>query len=250
MQIVVDGLLTQYELSGKGQLVLLLHGWGDSLKTFAELRKQLAANYQVLAVDLPGFGGTQVPKETWDLDNYSAFLENLLKKLELSQPYAVIGHSNGGALAIRAISLDALKPQKLVLIAASGIRTAQKARRLILKVLAKAGNIATIWMPERYRRALRKSLYEAAGSDLLVMPGLEETFKKTVRQDVQKDAVRIKIPTLLIYAKNDEAVPLSYGRLYKSYITHSRLAEVDNAGHFVHLDQTEKVNMLIKDFLK
>jgi pimeloyl-ACP methyl ester carboxylesterase len=250
MQIVVDGLLTQYELSGKGQLVLLLHGWGDSLKTFAELRKRLTANYQVLAVDLPGFGGTQVPKETWDLDNYAAFLENLLKKLELSQPYAVIGHSNGGALAIRAISLDALKPQKLVLIAASGIRTAQKARRLILKVLAKAGNIATIWMPERYRRALRKSLYEAAGSDLLVMPGLEETFKKTVRQDVQKDAVRIKIPALLIYAKNDEAVPLSYGRLYKSYITHSRLEEVEDAGHFVHLDQTEKVNMLIKDFLK
>jgi pimeloyl-ACP methyl ester carboxylesterase len=250
MQVVVDQLLTNYELSGKGGLVLLLHGWGDSLKTFSTLRKDLSENYQVLAVDLPGFGGTQVPKETWDLDNYAEFVGHLLEKLRLEQPYAVVGHSNGGAVAIRAISLGPLQPEKLVLMAASGIRTTQKMKRVVLKFIAKVGNLATIWMPERYRRALRKSLYDAAGSDLLVAPQLEETFKKTVRQDVQKDAAQLETDTLLIYAKQDETVPLSYGRLYEAYIKNSKLEEIDDAGHFVHLDRPEKVNKLIEDFLR
>ena len=242
--------MTNYDLSGQGKLVLLLHGWGDNLKTFSSLREALADKYQILAVDLPGFGGTQIPEQAWSLDDYADFLRHLLDKLELEQPYAVVGHSNGGALAIRAVSLESLKPEKLVLMAASGIRTPQKFKRAALTAVAKVGNIATLWMPERYRRALRRSLYEAAGSDLLVVPEMEATFKKTVRQDVQKDAMRIETPTLLIYAANDEAVPLTYGRLYKTYINDSHFEEIEDAGHFVHRDQPEKVNKLIKDFLK
>src|SRR4051812_17635719 len=113
--------MTNYQLSGKGKLVLLLHGWGDSAEGLGDLAKRLSRHYQVLVADLPGFGATQAPRDIWDLDNYAEFIESLLIKLELKQPYAVIGHSNGGALAIRAISLGRLKPQKLVLLAASGV---------------------------------------------------------------------------------------------------------------------------------
>jgi pimeloyl-ACP methyl ester carboxylesterase len=249
MQVVVDDLLTNCDLSGKGSLTLLLHGWGDNLKGLRLLHSELAKDHQVLSIDLPGFGNTDAPKTVWSLDNYAYFVANVIKKLELSEPEIVIGHSNGGALAIRAISLNILDPKKLVLIAASGVRNDKTARRVALQVLAKTGNAATIWMPERYRDALRKSLYGAAGSDLLVMPQLEETFKKTVRQDVQKDAKLITIPTLLIYAKKDEAVPIAYGRRFHELIKGSTLKEVDDSGHFIHLDQSEKVLELIEGFI-
>jgi pimeloyl-ACP methyl ester carboxylesterase len=250
MQVVVDDLITNCELAGKGKLVLLLHGWGDSLHGLRPLQAALAKHYHVLAVDLPGFGSTEAPKTVWDLDNYSHFVADLLKKLDLSQPYAVIGHSNGGAVAIRAISLRLLEPKRVVLLAASGVRSGQQAKRLAFKVIAKTGNAATLWMPDRYRQALRKSLYGAAGSDLLVMPQLQETFKKTVRQDVQADASNIAAPTLLIYADQDEAVPLSSGRHYQELIANSRLEIVKDAGHFVHLDQPDKVTGLIEKFLQ
>lgn len=250
MQIVVDGLLTHYEMRGKGKLVLLLHGWGDSIQGVKGLADKLSNQYQVLAVDLPGFGGTQAAKDVWDLDNYSEFLKKLLNKLELGQPYAVIGHSNGGALAIRAISLGQLQPEKLVLMAASGVRTNNQARRLFLKFIAKVGNVVTIWMPERYRRDLRKSLYGAAGSDLLVAPHLQDTFKKTVRQDVQADAVAIAVPTLLIYAAEDDAIPVADGKQYHDLISGSRLEVIDGAGHFVHQDKPDQVAGLIEEFLK
>ncbi len=250
MNIVVDDLLTNYQLQGKGKLVLLLHGWGDSLKGLHDLADFLAQKYQVLALDLPGFGGTQAPKSAWDLDDYSRFVAAVLKKLELSQPYAVVAHSNGGALSVRAVSLGELKPARLVLMAASGVRTNNPIKRAFIKLLAKTGNIATIWMPQHYRRALRKSLYGVAGSDMLVVPELQDTFKKTVRQDVQADAAAITVPTLLIYAADDDAIPLADGKQYNSLIKGSRLEVIPEAGHFVHLDQPQKVTGLIEEFLK
>jgi pimeloyl-ACP methyl ester carboxylesterase len=250
VNIVVDNLLTNYKLAGKGRLVLLLHGWGDSSAGVAKLQEDLSAGYQVLALDLPGFGGTQAPAAAWDLDDYSRFVAGALEKLELKQPYAVIGHSNGGALAVRAVSLGVLNPRKLVLLAASGVRTNSQAKRLFLKIVAKTGNAATLWMPERYRRGLRKSLYGAAGSDMLVAPHLQDTFKKTVRQDVQGDAAAIDTPTLLIYAAEDKAIPLADGRQYRDLIRGSRLEVIPEAGHFLHTDQPEKVAALIREFLK
>lgn len=242
--------MTSYQLAGKGKLVLLLHGWGDSKEGLQSIFDHLSKDYQVLAVDLPGFGATQPPKEIWNLDNYAGFVTALLSKLELKQPYAVIGHSNGGALAIRSISLGELKPDKLVLLAASGIRTGSAFKRAVLKIIAKTGNIATIWMPERYRRALRKSLYGVAGSDMLVAPQLVETFKKTVRQDVQLDAAKIEVPTLLIYGSADRAVPLADGHKYKQLIKNSKLEIIDDAEHFLHHEQPHAVENLIKDFLR
>ncbi len=249
MQVVVDDLLTNCDLSGKGKLILLLHGWGDNLQGLKHLQAALSKKYRVLSIDLPGFGSTEAPKTVWSLDNYGYFIANVLTKLELDQPYAVIGHSNGGAVAIRSISLKILTPDKLVLLAASGIRNSKSAKRVAFQVLAKTGNAATIWMPERYREALRKSLYGAAGSDLLVMPQLEETFKKTVRQDVQEDAKLIDIPTLLIYARNDDEVPLWHGEKYKELIPNSTLETIEESGHFVHLDQHARVLHLIEGFI-
>jgi len=250
MQTVVDKLLTHYELGGKGKLVLLLHGWGDDHRTFDALRKTLSVKYEVLALDLPGFGGTQRPEDSWDLDDYARFINDALDKLKLEQPYAVIGHSNGGALAVRALSLEQLKPRKLILLAASGVRSNSRLKRFFFKVIAKVGDVATIWLPERYRQALRKSLYSMAGSDMLAVPEMEDTFKRTVRQDVQADAVALDVPTLLIYAAEDDAVPLADGKQYHSLIKKSHLEVIDDAGHFVHHDRPEQVAKLVKEFLR
>lgn len=242
--------MTNYQLTGKGKLVLVLHGWGDSANGLANLTRSLSERYQVLSIDLPGFGGTQAPEDVWNLDDYAGFVKSFLAKVDLKQPYAVIGHSNGGALAIRAISLNQLKPSKLVLMAASGIRTKQKSRRIALNIIAKTGNIATLWMPERYRQGLRKSLYTTAGSDMLIAPHLEETFQKTVRQDVQGDASGINLPTLLIYGSDDTAVPVEDGKQYSRLIKDSKLEIIGGSGHFVHLDAAQKVQDLIEEFLK
>jgi pimeloyl-ACP methyl ester carboxylesterase len=249
MQAVVNGLLTHYQQTGTGQTVLLLHGWGDNSQGLAALQKDLSRQYSVVSVDLPGFGASQPPQTGWNLDDYAEFTQAFLDKIGCNDVYAVIGHSNGGALAIRAVALKRLKAKKLVLLAASGIRTSQKTKRVVLKVIAKVGNLATLWLPERYRQGLRKSLYGVAGSDALVVPAMKETFRRTVRQDVQRDAAQLTIPTLLVYAENDRAVPLQDGETYQKLIKNSKLVTVADAAHFVHIDQPDQVATAVKDFL-
>ena len=248
MQVIVDNLAVNYELTGSGKTILLLHGWGDSHMTFNGLVAELSKKFQVLALDLPGFGGSQAPKEPWNLDNYSMFVRDMLAKLGL-KPYAIIGHSNGGALAIRGLSLGVLSADKLILLASAGVRNSQPGKRFATKVVAKVGKAATIGLPKDIRQNLRKKLYGTIGSDMLVMPELSETFKRSVRQDVQADAAKLKLPTLIINADQDPAIPLNDGKRFQALIKGSKFEVVSGSSHFIHQEYATKVNKLVVDFL-
>lgn len=249
-QVVVDGLLVNYWQGGNGPLILMFHGWGDTADTFKLIADKLLPDYGLIALDLPGFGKTDPPPTSWDLDDYARFVQTFLTKLNLSDVYAVIGHSNGGALAIRGLSTGELKSQKLVLLAAAGIRDQEKAKKLGLKIVAKTGKAATFFLPKQTRQSLRKKLYGVAGSDMFVAPHIQETFKQTVRQDVQTDAIKLNLPTLLIYGTEDTATPPHYGQIYNSLIKDSQLELITGSGHFVHQEQPEMVSQLIEGFLK
>lgn len=242
--------MAHYEKQGNGKTMLMLHGWADQSDTFRPLLANLSNDYTLITLDLPGFGRTEAPKEIWDLDNYSAFIADFLEKINNLELFAMVGHSNGGAVAIRGISLGLLHPQKLVLLAASGVRDTDKFKRAVIKIIAKAGKVLTFWLPPQHKKKLQKILYGTVGSDMMAAPQLKETFKKTVRQDIQKDASNITIPTLLIYGSEDTATPInSVGNRIKNAIPNSEIEIIEGADHFVHLREPKKTASRIKEFL-
>lgn len=249
MQIVVNKLLTHYQLSGSGKRLVLLHGWGDSVKGLQALQTELGKTYEVLAIDLPGFGGTQAPLGAWGLTEYADFVGAVLSKLEFV-PYAFVGHSNGGAIAIRGLAVKTLKAKKLVLLASAGVRNQSNSRNLALRIVAKTGKALTKPLPRGLQTKLRTKAYKTIGSDMLVAEHLQETFKRVVTDDVQADTASIAIPCLLVYGYDDTATPIAYGELLQAGLSHSELHVVPGAGHFVHLDKPAVVLGLIKDFLK
>ena len=249
MQVVVDSLLTHYEQTGKGKTILFLHGWADSAKGMQPLWQALAAQYQIVALDLPGFGGTDAPPNVWGLPDYAQFVAHFLQKTRLA-PYAVVAHSNGGAIALRAIAQQLLAPKKLVLMASAGIRGVNKSRLRALRVIAKAGKVLAAPLPPRVQRRLRAKLYHSAGSDMLVAPHLQETFKKVVADDVRGDAAQVQVPTLLIYGQQDTAAPPWFGEAFHQILPTSTLMVLTAAGHFVHQDETAKVARAIQEFLQ
>ncbi len=249
MNIVVDDLMTNYEMLGSGEVVLFLHGWGDNLQTFNSLRNNLAKKYKTIALDLPGFGKTEAPKEVWGLSDYAKFLSSFLVKLDIGKVKVLIGHSNGGAVAIKSVADNILDAEKLVLLSSAGIRDQQKGKRLFLKVIAKTGKVATFWLPLSSKQKLQKKLYGTVGSDMLLVPNLKETFKKTASEDVQSSAREITQPTLLIYGDNDKATPPIYGRIYHELIANSELEIIGSADHFVHTIRPEIVLKLMQDFI-
>jgi len=251
MNVVVDGLMTSYQKIGSGkQTLLFLPGWGDDNKTFAKLIPQLVEDYSILILDLPGFGGSQAGPGAWGLDDYANFIKSWLAKIEAPNIYGLIGHSNGGGIAIRAISLGALEPARLVLIAAAGVRDQDKVRKKILKAAAISGRLITAPLPAESRKKLRRKVYARLGSDAGLFPQMEGTFRKIISQDVQADAGNIKIPTLLIYGDADKSTPAGFGKIFQRKISGSRLEIIEGAGHYLHQQQSEKVADLISNFLK
>lgn len=246
---IVDKLAVVYNQQGTGSDILLLHGWADDHRTFADLAASLAKHHRVTALDLPGFGASDSPKIAWDLTNYARFIDHFCQKLSIS-PALVVGHSNGGALAVHAISTGRLQAERLVLLASSGVRDTEKLKRLGLNAIAKTGKLATFWLPEAAKKKLQKQLYGVVGSDMLVAPHLMETFKRTVKQDIQLDAKNLNLPTLLIYGTKDRATPLRDGLLLHGLIKNSEFKKIENAGHFVHHDAAKQVATAIGEFLK
>lgn len=250
MQVIVANLLTTYAVTGSGsKTIVMAHGWADTHKTFAALQAELSETYKVISLDLPGSGGTEAPSEAWSLDEYAEFLGAFLAKLHIPKPYAFVGHSNGGAIIIRGLATQKLDAERLVLLAAAGVRDIGTTRKKMLKVVAKTGKLLSAPLPKPIRERMRRKLYKIVQSDLLVAEHLAETFKRVVDQDIQADAASLQVPTLLIYGQDDTVTPPVYGRLLNGRIEGSELKIIAGAGHFVHHDQPTKALAFIETFL-
>lgn len=250
MQVVVDSLLTHYEVMGEGKLVVLLHGWADRAAGLRSLQVALAKDSRVVALDLPGFGGTQAPPEAWALNEYASFVADFLKKINAGPVAMIIGHSNGGAIAIRGLANGTLSAKRLVLMASAGIRGEQKGRLKALQAVTKVGKVLTAPLPASAKRKLRGKVYEAVGSDMLVAEHMQETLKRIVADDVRADAANLTLPTLLLYGENDSSTPASFGRQFNELIHGSMLKVFPNAGHFIHLDKPNEVAEAITGFAR
>ena len=203
MQVIVNDLLTNYQVieSKNGLNILFLHGWGDSIEGQRDFLNTLSGIGMVTALDLPGFGSSQMPQRAWTIFDYAKFVSEFCQKVKLGKIDLIIGHSNGGAIAIKAIASEVIKPTRAVLIGASGIRASSSTRAKALLVATKTGKAISSPLPKSIKNKLRSKVYESVGSDMLVAEHMKETFKNVVSDDLQEDAKNVNIPVLLIYGE-------------------------------------------------
>lgn len=238
--------MTEYRRLGAGEPILILHGWGDDSRSWESFARELSKQYDVVIPDLPGFGGTQAPKQAWGLTDYAEFVRDFLQKLDV-RPRLVLGHSNGGAIAVRAVGQGYLQPEKIVLAASAGVRGTKN--RKTLYVMTKVGKVVSAPLPKKVKSQLRRKLYVKAGSDLLVAEHMQDTFKRIVRDDVREDAAYISVPTLLIYGDQDTETPIALGRQLEAAIDGSIFVELHGKGHLLQLDAPQELLQNVKDFV-
>lgn len=114
-----SGLRMRYLKMGKGEPVLFLHGAFIDTSAYQELLDLLSQKYLVIAPDLPGFGGSSVPKKVWDFTDYGHFFDKFVKSLKLDN-ITLIGHSFGGGISFNLAVINK-KISRLILIDAAGI---------------------------------------------------------------------------------------------------------------------------------
>lgn len=249
MQTEIDGKKINYEKTGEGKPVVLLHGWLANLETMKPIANALNENFAVYNIDIIGFGKSELPDAPYNTNDYGDFLQKLLTKLKLENPI-LIGHSNGGRMIINSVGRNLVKPSKIVLIDSAGIKPKRKPDYYLkiytYKLCKKAVNILP--NSEKIRENLLKKF---SSEDYKNSPEvLRKTMSNIVNEDQRELLKNIKAPTLLIWGENDTATPITDAKIMEKLIPDAGLVTYKNSGHYSYLENINNVSLVLKEFLK
>ena len=243
--------------------VLLLHGWGSSAALMRPLTNALADTFAMYALDLPGHGHSPPPPEPWGIDAHMRLVRDVIcdriHPTHGTAPLPIIGHSNGGRIAL----FLAADPEaqalvdRLVLISPSGIPRKRSASVNARRMIAKLMKAPFTWLPEPLRSPatdwLRHSLlWRALGSsDYRALDGvMRATFVRVVNSYVDDQLDQIAAPTLLFWGTNDEAITREQMRRLEEGLPDAGLVPLDGAGHYGYLDAPGPIVAGIRHFLR
>lgn len=242
-----------------GPSLLLLHGWGSNAQLMRPLVDAFADTHRVYNVDLPGHGHSPPPPEPWGVPEHAALVRSLIETQINGGPVTIIGHSNGGRIALYMASTPALQPliSRLVLISPSGITPERSWSTRLRAGVAKTLKAPFAHLPSPLRDPamdwLRHSLaWRALGSpDYNALNGvMRETFVKTVNHHLDDRVDRIAVPTLLFWGDEDTAVSHRQMVFLEEAIDDAGLVVLDGAGHYGHLDDPATVISATRHFLE
>lgn len=254
MEINVSGLKTNVQITGSGEPVLLLHGWGAQIESFAPVIFALEKYRRVIAVDLPGFGKSEAPAVPWTVGDYMEFTLALMEALDLPKT-DVLCHSFGGRVTILLAAKHPEKIGKIVFVDSAGVRPRRSAKYYakiysykIAKRIAKSEKFSAFL--KTFGIDVKKRVKNAGSSDYKQLPdGMKKTFVNVVNEDLSPYLNKIKSPSLLIWGEDDTDTPLWYGQKMEKEIADAGLVVLKNAGHFSYLDQFSQFMAVVNSFL-
>ncbi len=243
----INGLKIAYQVAGEGDVVLLLHGWGGEAASFQPVFEWLAHSHKVYALDLPGFGKSQVPPTAWNTSNYAQFVIAFLEKFRIRKAH-FIGHSFGGRISIIVSAEYPEKVDKLILVDSAGIKPRRTTKYYLRVGLAKIGK--SLRRCGKYGTLIADAVSVRAGSkDYQNAGDMRATLVKVVNQDLRSLLPRITASTLLIWGEDDKDTPVSFGQIMEKEIPDAGLVVLKEAGHFSYLDQFPQFCRIVASFL-
>jgi pimeloyl-ACP methyl ester carboxylesterase len=246
--IDVLGLRTRHLVRGSGPPVLVLHGWGASIEAVYPIVTGLSPVATVHALDLPGFGQSELPREPWGVEEYQEFVAAFMDALAI-EGAAVVGHSNGGRIAIRMASTEPGRASRLVLVDSAGIRPRRTLRWYRRVGMAKVGKYAARFMGAPGERLRALLLRRAASADYEAAGPLRPTLVKLVNADLRPFMPTIGVPTLLVWGSRDTDTPLSAAHEMERLIPDAGLVVLEGAGHYSYLDQPTRFARIVSHFI-
>jgi pimeloyl-ACP methyl ester carboxylesterase len=247
-QMQINGLRTRRLVRGEAEDLLVLHGWGASIEAVYPIVAGLAPVARVHALDLPGFGESEPPPEPWGVEEYQAFVAAYMDAAGIARA-SIVGHSNGGRIAIRMAATEPARVAKLVLVDAAGIRPKRTFRWYRRVAMAKVGKYAARYLGAP-GECLRETLVgRAASSDYAAAGELRPTLVKLVNADLRPYMPDIAASTLLVWGADDNDTPVAMAREMERLIPDAGLVVLEGAGHFSYLDQPARFARIVSHFL-
>src|SRR5690625_1694373 len=252
-----------YRMDGFGETLLLFHGFTGTSATWQPFILKWKKEFQVIAIDMPGHGATvcQTPRT---MEKFCEDIHRLITHLQCDKVH-VLGYSMGGRAALSFALLYPQHVHTLILESASpGIKTEteRKKRRAHDKELAsrmKSNGLHSFvdeWenislfasqkkLPLKVQQTIRRErlsqTVEGLSESLLYMgTGSQPSWWDHLHQ--------LHIPVLLIVGEQDEKF-VQLNKEMKAALENGKVAIVSQAGHAVHVEQMEKFDNIVVEFI-
>jgi pimeloyl-ACP methyl ester carboxylesterase len=258
----VRGARLRYLVAGEGETLVLVHGLGGSAANWLALAPLLLPGRRVLVPELPGHGGSDPLPAAASLNAYADRIAGLL-----DEPAAVVGHSLGGAVALRLAIRRPELVRAVVLAGAAGISSGTRRARYGLTVtgLLKPGRKIAPHRRRVARSALLKTLVFGrwGASDPPALPqDVAEAFlsgparhtdtvsaaRALVRDDPRLDLDRVQCSTLLLWGARDNQLPVGDAFEYARRLQ-APLRAIADCGHLLIGERPEACADAIESFL-
>lgn len=252
--------------AGRGPVMLMLHGAGASTHSWRDLLPDLAQDFRVVALDLPGHGFSGPgPSGRCGLPQMSADIMALLAAQSLA-PDVIVGHSAGAAVGLR-LALDLPRPPRAVVCVnaalenfsgparsvfpalarflaltpfpALALSRAARAPAMVRTVISSTGSTIDAAGLDLYRRLLTDSGHVDATLCMMANWRLEALLD---------DLPRLAPPTLFIVGSNDRAVPPATSLRASRRIPNARTAMIPGVGHLLHEEAPAETARMIREF--
>lgn len=259
----LDGVAIHYVDTGQGPPLILIHGLGGCMYNFRYNIPVLAEHLRVVALDLKGFGYSErPPRSDYSLTAQARLVGALMAHLGIERA-SVLGHSLGGAIALRLAAICPEKVDRLILVGSAPpqrVVTPCAASRP-LHALFWLGTALVLHQPRLREAVLRQGFYDPS----FLTPQILAEFRRFSRIRGSTDAIAsllsdaardqplhlssLSQPTLLLWGEDDRWTSLALARWLADRLANARLEVIPRARHMVLEERAAEANEAILAFL-
>lgn len=228
------GASLRYGRKGQGDPLILIHGLSGSGRWWKYNISALSESYEVVVVDLAGFGQARHQKVV-EVNQYAQLIALFIDELKLEH-VKLIGHSMGGHIAVHVAALRSEKIDHMVLACASGLVQGHPG-----PLALQLPRAMLIGKPSFIPRILADSA--RAG-----WPNVWRAASLLLQDSIDELLPYIRAKTLVVWGGQDVLLPTTLGQTIANTIPGARYYEYPKAGHVVMVDEAFQFNKLVLDF--
>jgi pimeloyl-ACP methyl ester carboxylesterase len=268
--VKIDGRQVNVVELGSGAPIVFIHGLSGSWQNWLEQVPVFAREHRVIAFDLPGFGGSQMPAGKISISGYGRFVDALLDELEVGSA-AIVGNSMGGFIGMELAIRFPERAERLVLVSAAGLSIEYLRNERALAVLGTLENRLAAysgWLASRSdalarRPGARRLIFgivahrpdrlpgplvaeQVRGSG---KPGFLPALDALTDYPIRDRLGEIACPTLIVWGSEDKLVPARDADEFARLIPNSRKVVWPETGHVAMLERPAAFNALLEAFL-
>lgn len=261
-QVQADEFTIHYWDGGRGETVLLLHGFGADKDNWNRMARHLTHQYRVLAIDLPGFGMSSRPETaSYTIPDQAARLDRIAAAIGLDS-FHLAGNSMGGAIAGRYAAEFPDKVRTLALLNTGGLASCPK-KSEFWKELEAGKNTLLLESREDFERMLDLVFVRPpwipgpvraylARQAIARRPFNEKVFQqiRSGEWSLEQDLPRIRTKTLILWGDQDRLIDVSCTEVLEQGLADSTTAILKDCGHAPMMERPQETARLYLGFLQ